>query len=416
MLRPSPKHRPATDTLGPSTCARSGSDRPPSPTEMTNTTAAHVLSGYRPAPEAYDEMVDSHGRVREHWAHVGAVLDGLGLAELHRRRAEAGSLLDDQGVTYNFKDAPPGGVTRWKLDPVPVVVTSEEWARTESAVVQRAELLNLVLTDLYGPRRLVGRGLLPPEVVYGHPGFLRACAQVRIPGAQQLFTLAVDVARDRDGSSWVLADRAQAPSGAGYALANRVVTSRVFPSVYRDSQVHRLAPFFRALRAGLEAVAPPSAEEPRIVVLSPGPRSETAFEHAFLSATLGYSLVEGADLTTRRDRVWVRSLGRLEAVDVILRRVDASFCDPLELRPDSRLGVPGLIEACRQGNVSVVNTLGSGLLENPGLLPFLPQLALHLLGEPLALPAVPTWWCGDTAGRSHVLANLPRLVMKPIAH
>ncbi|HLY81687.1 MAG TPA: circularly permuted type 2 ATP-grasp protein, partial [Acidimicrobiales bacterium] len=340
---------------------------------------------------------------------------GLGLAELHRRRAEAGSLLDDQGVTYNFKDAPPGGATRWKLDPVPVVVTSEEWARTESAVVQRAELLNLVLTDLYGPRRLVGRGLLPPEVVYGHPGFLRACAQVRIPGAQQLFTLAVDVARDRDGSSWVLADRAQAPSGAGYALANRVVTSRVFPSVYRDSQVHRLAPFFRALRAGLEAVAPPSAEEPRIVVLSPGPRSETAFEHAFLSATLGYSLVEGADLTTRRDRVWVRSLGRLEAVDVILRRVDASFCDPLELRPDSRLGVPGLIEACRQGTVSVVNTLGSGLLENPGLLPFLPQLALHLLGEPLALPAVPTWWCGDPAGRSHVLANLPRLVMKPIA-
>jgi uncharacterized circularly permuted ATP-grasp superfamily protein/uncharacterized alpha-E superfamily protein len=382
---------------------------------MTDTAAADLLSSYRPAPGAYDEMVDSRGQVREHWAHVGAVLDGLGMAELQRRRTEAGSLLDDQGVTYNPLGAPSDGLTRWKLDPLPIVVTSEDWAQIEAAVVQRAELLNLVLTDLYGPRALIGRGLLPPEPVYGHPEFLRAWDQILIPGSQQLFTLAVDVARDREGTSWVLADRAQAPSGTGYALANRVVTSRVFPSVYRDAQVHRLAPFFRALRAGLEAVAPPTAQQPRIVVLSPGPHSETAFEHAFLAATLGYSLVEGADLTVRQGRVWVRSLGRLEPVDVILRRVDAWFCDPLELRPDSHLGVPGLVEACRQGSVTIVNTLGSGVLENPALLPFLPRLAEALLGEPLAVPSVPTWWCGDAAGRSHVLANLERLVVKPVA-
>ncbi|MGH9022918.1 MAG: circularly permuted type 2 ATP-grasp protein, partial [Acidimicrobiia bacterium] len=190
---------------------------------------------------------------------------------------------------------------------------------------------------------------------------------------------------------------------------------RVFPSLYRDSQVHRLAPFFRMLRASLQGVAPPGTDDPRIVLLSPGPWSETAFEHSYLASYLGYPLVEGADLTVRDGRVWLRSLGRLERVDVILRRTDAWFCDPLELRPDSKLGVPGLVEAARLGGVSIVNTLGSGVLENPGLLPYLPRLAEQLLGEQLLLPSVPTWWCGDEEGRRHVLANLDRLVIKPIA-
>ncbi|MDQ1488775.1 MAG: hypothetical protein QOJ23_1289, partial [Actinomycetota bacterium] len=242
----------------------------------------------------------------------------------------------------------------------------------------------------------------------------RPCDQIRIPGSQQLFTVATDVARDSDGQFWVLADRAQAPSGAGYALQNRSVVSRVFPSLHRDAQVHRLAPFFRALRAGLEAVAPPSTREPRIVILTPGPLAETAFEHALLASRLGYSLVEGSDLTFRDGRIWVRSLARKEQVDVILRRVDSGFCDPLELRPDSQLGVPGLVEACRRGTVTVVNTLGSSVLENPGLLPFLPRLAQTLLGAELEMPSIPTWWCGDPAGLDHVLTNLEHLVLKPL--
>lgn len=259
------------------------------------------------------------------------------------------------------------------------------------------------------------RRLLPPELVYGHPGFLRPCDQIRIPGPQQLLTCAIDVARDADGSTWVLADRTQAPSGAGYALENRVVISRVFPSLYRDAQVHRLAPFFRALRASLVGVAPPTATDPRVVVLTPGSLSETAFEHAFLASYLGYPLVEGNDLTVREGRLWFRSLGRLEPVDVVLRRVDTWFCDPLELRPDSRLGVPGLVEACRRGTVSVVNTLGSGVLENPALMAFLPKLSEALLGQELHLPCVPTWWCGDRLSRKHVLAHLDQLVIKPVA-
>jgi uncharacterized circularly permuted ATP-grasp superfamily protein/uncharacterized alpha-E superfamily protein len=373
-----------------------------------------LTRAYRLAEPGYDEMVDGLGQVRDHWAHLGDVLDGLGAAELRRRQAETARLLDDEGVTYTGQNDATRAVQRWQLDPLPLLITSTEWARIESAVIQRAELLNIVLTDLYGARDLIRRGLIPPELVYGHGGFLRQCDQVRIPGPLQLFTVGADLARDDKGSWWVLADRAQAPSGAGYALENRVVVSRVFPSLYRNAQVHRLDPFFRALRAGLQAVAPPATDDPRIVLLTPGPHSATAFEHALVAARLGYSLVEGSDLMVQDGRVWVRSLRDPEPVDVILRRVDAWYCDPLELQPDSYVGVPGLIEACRRGTVSVVNTLGSAILENPGILALLPRLATELLGYPLELPSVPTWWCGDENARRYVVNHMDRLTLKPV--
>ena len=395
---------------------------------MTLSSPPDLLASYRPLPGAYDEMLTPDGRIREHWVHAGRVIDALGLDELLDRRTEAYRLLDDDGVTYNVygpdqaataatatANATAPTIAPWGLDPVPVLLASDEWAGVELGVIQRAELLNLVLSDLYGPRQLLRRGLLPAELVLGHPGFFRQCDQIRLPGSQQLFTTAVDLARDSSGRCTVLADHTQSPSGAGYALENRVVVSRVLPSLYRDSQVHRLAGFFRMLRASLQELAPPGTDDPRVVLLSPGPWSETAFEHAYLASYLGYTLVESTDLTVRDGRVWLRSLGRLERVDVILRRTDAWFCDPLELRPDSRLGVPGLVEAARLGGVSIVNTLGSGVLENPGLMPYLPRLAEYLLGEKLLLPSVPTWWCGDDEGRRHVLAHLDELVIKPIA-
>jgi uncharacterized circularly permuted ATP-grasp superfamily protein/uncharacterized alpha-E superfamily protein len=387
---------------------------------MTIAPPTELLSSYHPVAGSYDEMFTPDGEAREHWGHAGNVIGNLGLQELLHRSSEARRLLDDDGVTYNVygqegpADAGTPSAAPWALDPLPVLLASQEWAAVELGVIQRAELLNLVLTDLYGPRDLLRRGVLPAELVFGHAGFLRQCDQIRLPGNQQLFNMAVDLVRDAAGEFSVLADFTQAPSGAGYALENRVVVSRVLPSLYRDSQVHRLAPFFRTLRASLQDVAPPDADDPRIVLLSPGPWSETAFEHAYLASHLGYALVEGADLTVREGRVWMRSLRNLERVDVIIRRTDAWFCDPLELRPDSRLGVPGLVEVARLGGVSIVNTLGSGVLENPGLLPYLPRLAQHLLGEQLLMPSVPTWWCGDEDGRQHVLANLERLVVKPI--
>ena len=370
--------------------------------------------GYRPPQGVFDELSDAGG-VRSHWAHVARTLDHLGPLELTARANEARRLLADDGVTYNDVSGASPEVRSWILDPVPVVVSAEEWAGIEVGLAQRAELLDLVLSDLYGPRRLMAEGVLPPEVVYGHPGFLRQCDAIRLPGEHQLFNAAFDLARDADGAWTVLSDRTQAPSGMGYALENRVVVSRVLPDMYREAEVVRLAPFFRELRAALQRVAPAQVEVPRIVVLTPGPWSETAYEHGAIATYLGYPLVQGSDLRVRDGRVWVRTLGRLEPVHVILRRVDPPWCDPLELRPESTLGAPGLLEACRVGNVSVVNTLGSGVLENPALLAFLPALSEALLGQPLKMPSARTLWCGDPESLREVLGRLDELVLKSVS-
>ena len=371
-----------------------------------------ALVSYRPLSGSYDEMIDPRGVRRRHWERVGASIGSLTASELRSSADEAQRLLESDGVSYN--PAARDSTNRWNLDPVPTIISSDEWAGLETAIAQRAQLLDLILCDLYGPRDLIKHGLIPPEVVYGHPGFLRECDGIRIPGSHQLFLTATNIARDDEGQRVALSDRTQAPSGAGYALENRTVVSRVFSRIYRDTEVHRLAPFFRTLRSSLRLVAPAHVDVPRVVLLTPGPRSETAFEHAMLASYLGYPLVKGPDLRVRDGQVWMQTLGRLEPVHVILRRVDAGYCDPLELRPDSQLGVPGLLEACRLGNVSIVNTVGSGVLENPALLPLLPALAHHLLDESLKLPSVATWWCGEPTSLSHVLTNLHQLVIKPI--
>ncbi len=379
---------------------------------MTST-APQTSPTYSPLAGCYDEMLDHGGAPRAHWQQLAGAFAELGVDELLRRQQEAARLLDQDGVIYNAYrgSAHPG--RHWLLDPVPTVVSSREWETIESGVIERAELLNLILDDLYGERELLRRRLLPPAVVLGHTGFLRACDQIRVRGSQQLFTYAADLGRDRQGRWAVISDRTQAPSGSGYALENRTVISRVLPSLFRHSQVHRLAPFFRSLRTSLQEVAPAAAEDPRIVVLTPGPLNETAFEHAVLASSLGYPLVQGRDLTVRGDRVWMRSVGQLEPVDVILRRVDGWFCDPLELKPDSQLGVPGLLETARSGNLSIVNTVGSSILENPALMAFLPRLSEHLLGAPLRLPSAPTWWCGEDESRTYVLERLDRLILRP---
>jgi uncharacterized circularly permuted ATP-grasp superfamily protein/uncharacterized alpha-E superfamily protein len=374
--------------------------------------AASLTAAYAGLPSGWDEMTSTEGVVRDPWREVGAVADLLGLDGLQARRAEAASLLESDGVTYRSLTT---GVERpWELDPIPLLVPDAEWAALEAGLVQRAELLDAVLTDLYDQRRLISEGLLPPEVVFGHDGFVRAADQVRLPGPHQLFLAGVDLVRSPAGQWLVLGDRTQAPSGAGYAMENRRVVSRLLPGLYRDSRIQRLAPFFHAMRLGLQEIAPAGAEAPHVVLLTPGAQSETAFDQSFLSSLLGYPLVVGSDLTVRGGRVWARTLGRLEPVDVILRRVDASYADPLELRPDSQLGVPGLLEAARRGTVSIVNGIGSGAIENRGLLPFLPGLCRALLDQPLLVPSVPTWWCGDPVSRSHVRSQLEHLVVKPI--
>jgi uncharacterized circularly permuted ATP-grasp superfamily protein len=369
---------------------------------------------YCAPPEVYDEMCSAPGSPRPHWDYVIRALGALGTQELGRRAQEARRLLRDNGVTYNVYHASRGEERPWVLDPIPVLLTSQEWSTVETGLSQRAELLNLILADLYGPKRLIRQGLLPPELVYSYPGFLLPCEGIRPTSERYLSLYTADLARAPSGSFWVIGDRTQAPSGAGDALENRVVLSRVLPSLYRDAQVHRLALFFRTLRATLVAMAPRSQDNPRIVLLTPGPGNETYFEHAYLAQYLDYTLVQGGDLTVRDGRVWLKTLDGLQPVEVILRRVDDTFCDPLELRKDSLLGTPGLVQAARLKQIAIANPLGSGVLENPGLMAFLPGIARYLLGEELRIPSVATWWCGTKQECSYVLAHLERLVIKPI--
>ena len=302
----------------------------------------------------------------------------------------------------------------WALDLVPLVLDQSEWDHLGAAVAQRVALLDLVSADLYGDRRLVSRGLVPAEVVLGSPSFLRACTGITVPGAHRLFTAAVDVVREPGGGFRAVADRAQAPSGLGYALVNRSALSAVLPTLHRTSGVERLAGFVRAIRAGVARAAPDGVDEPRVVILTPGPRSETYFEHAYLASYLGYPLVEGRDLVVQNNRVWLRSLAGLDPVDVVIRRVDDEWCDPVELRADSLLGVPGLVEVARRGRVAVLNPLGSGILESPALAGLLDELAPALLGEELRLRGPRSWWCGRNDGLSHVLATLDQLILLPV--
>jgi uncharacterized circularly permuted ATP-grasp superfamily protein/uncharacterized alpha-E superfamily protein len=370
---------------------------------------------YEPTAGLFDETRSDDGTVRPHWEYLARALQGLGTEELRRRRDEASRLLRENGVSYNVYDDPDGYNRVWDLDPIPLVIGSNEWAGIESGLIQRAELMDLILRDLYGPRELLRKGLLPPEMVFGHAGFLRPCDGVKLAGERQLILYSANLARGPDGNMWVLGDRTQAPSGAGYALENRMVITRILPSLFRDSRVHRVAVFFRALRQTLVSIAPPASREPRIVILTPGPRNETYFEHAYLASYLGYPLVQGDDLVVRNGRVWQRTLSDLQPVDVIIRRVDDDWCDPLELRAESRLGVTGLLECARRGTVSIANPLGSGLLENPALLAFLPAISRYFLGQPLRLSSVRTWWCGNPGELQHVLANLEHLVIKPLS-
>jgi uncharacterized circularly permuted ATP-grasp superfamily protein/uncharacterized alpha-E superfamily protein len=362
----------------------------------------------------YDEMYATENKALPHWERFMAALEAVGSEKLELRRREAQRLLRENGVTYNVYGDTQKLTRPWLLDPVPLLISNEEWAVIEAGLTQRAELLNLVLRDIYGKQSLLKKGLLPSELIFGHHGFLHPCVGAA-PNQQQHLTLySANLARGPNGRMWVLDDRTQAPSGSGYALENRTVMTRVLPDIFRETQVQRLSGFFKAMVRGLVNVAPHNKEDPRVVVLTPGPLNETYFEHAYLAAYLGFSLVQGGDLTVRDGHVWLKSLEGLQAVDVVVRRVDDTFCDPLELLSTSRLGVAGLLEVVRQGNVAIANPLGSSILENPGLLAFLPTLSRYFLNQELKLPSVATWWCGQRLERDFVLQNLENLVIKPI--
>ena len=375
--------------------------------------AGGLLAGYQPSQSAFDELLGDDGAIRAHFGKLVGDLEQFSTAELQRRSDTCQRLVHEQGITYNVYGDPRGMERPWQLDPIPFIIAPDEWRELEAGLIQRATLLNKILADCYGPQDLIRSRWLSPALVFAQPDFLRPCHNIRATADTFLNFYAADLARSPDGQWWVISDRTQIPTGAGYALANRLTTSRILPEPFRDNYVHRLAGFFREVQNSLVQLAPRLQDKARVVMLTPGPHNETYFEQAYLARYLGYMLVEGQDLTVRDHHVFLKTLTGLEQVDVILRRVDDDFCDPLELRNDSMLGVPGLIEAIRAGNVVVANALGSGLLESPAFMAFLPGLCRHVLGEKLRLPSVATWWCGQESAQEYVLEHLDELVVKP---
>ncbi|HET6970967.1 MAG TPA: circularly permuted type 2 ATP-grasp protein [Phenylobacterium sp.] len=367
------------------------------------------LAEYRPLPGVPDELFDATGQPRPSWLSFLREFAGFSPEELESRFGMSARHIRKSGASYRIYGE--DSERSWPLDPLPLILGQAEWNEIAAGVAQRANLIETVLQDLYGEGRLVADGALPAAAVTGSPDFLRALRGVKPPGGRFLQLYAADLGRGPDGRWWVMDDRTQAPSGAGYALENRLVVSRAYPNLYNNLHAHRLAPFFDALRKGLAAAADRS--DPRICLLTPGPFSQTYFEQAHLARYLGFLLVEGDDLVARDGKVYVRTIAGLKRADVILRRVDADFLDPLELNAASRLGTPGILEAIRAGGVAVLNMPGAGVMESRALLAFLPSLCRRLLGEELKLPNVATWWCGQPHEREHVEANLDHLTVAP---
>jgi uncharacterized circularly permuted ATP-grasp superfamily protein/uncharacterized alpha-E superfamily protein len=366
--------------------------------------------GYAPLPGVADEMVDTHGEVRPVWRHFLKALDHMDETDLAGRFARADRYLRDAGVFYRAYGKEAGTERAWPLSHIPVLIDEAEWENLSRGLTQRAELLEAVVADIYGKNELVANGLLPPALVASNSEFLRPLVGVQPAGQHFLHFISFEIGRGPDGNWWVLSDRTQAPSGAGFALENRVATTRAFSDVYAETHAHRLAGFFGAFRSTLQGN---KAAEDRIAVLTPGLANETYFEHAYIARYLGFMLLEGEDLTVVGGKVMVRTVAGLKPVGVLWRRLDAAFADPLELNQNSHIGTPGIVEALRSGSVSIVNALGAGVVETRAMLAFLPNICRQLLGSDPILPSIATWWCGQKNEREHVTQNIERMVIGP---
>tara|TARA_R110002050_G_scaffold24083_3_gene64295 strand:- start:58450 stop:61005 length:2556 start_codon:yes stop_codon:yes gene_type:complete len=373
-----------------------------------------LFENYFSNAKKYDEVLKPDMSINSNWEKLLSNLKQIGKENLLAKQNEINWLMDENGVTYNVYNDPKGLHRTWNLNIVPFIVHQNEWGTIEKGITQRAELINLILKDIYGKRELIKNGIIPQEVIFAHRGFLRQCDQIQYKTAKNLLIYSADLARGPDGRMWVVNDRTQAPSGMGYALENRYSLSRVVPNVFQDINVKQPSHFFYEFNQMLIEAAPQNKENPNIVILTPGPHNETYFEHAYMASFLGYPLVTGNDLVVRNGKLWMKTLKELKQVDVILRRVDDVFMDPLELREDSYLGVAGLLDVVREQKVAIVNPVGSGILENSGLIPFMNVICKYFFKEDLILPQIASWWCGQKKERDYVLNHLKDLVVKRI--
>jgi uncharacterized circularly permuted ATP-grasp superfamily protein/uncharacterized alpha-E superfamily protein len=374
-----------------------------------------VCASIAPAQQGhYDELRLDGSTFRQPWAKLFSTIGPQALAQLADSARTVERVIAENGITYNVFVDKQDQARPWSLNPLPMLIEPEDWRHIEAGLSQRARLLNHVVGDVYHDRDLLASTYLPSALVLGNPGYLHAMQGVSVPDNIYLHVIAFDLARDDQGQWWVIGQRTQSPSGLGYVLENRLIISRLFPQAYRDMRVQHLASSYQRLLAALEAQAKALADgSPRFVFLTPGPYSETYFEHAYLARYLGIPLVEGPDLTVRQNQLFLKTVHGLQRIHGLMRRLDDDFCDPLELRADSAIGIPGLLQVVRSGNVVMANALGTGFLESPAIQGFLPAICEHLFGEPLLMPSLHTWWCGETAAWKDVSPQLHTQVIKP---
>lgn len=371
------------------------------------------MDSYLAPAGAYDEFIDQAGKPRSHWQTAAEQFGQIDKTEWQQKQQQLDGLISENGITYNVYQENEANQRPWSMDMLPLVLESKEISKLEAALSQRAHLLNLVLGDVYGRQTLLRSGAMDPYILYANPSFLHPCHGLVSNRQRHIQIYAADIARAPDGNWWVLGDRVEAASGLGYALANRMLMSRLMPKVMQKMDVRSLQPFVNDFTRAIESLSPYRADSPNVALLSPGPSNETYFEQSFLARNLGYTLAEGADLTVRNNQLFMKTIGGVQRVDVLLRRIDSAWSDPLEMRSESMIGVPGLVNAVRQGNLAVANSLGSAFVETTSMLAFLPWFSRNFLGESLEIPSVATWWCGQESEKKFVIENLHRLAVKP---
>ncbi len=363
---------------------------------------------------SFDEMFDENCNIKEHWREMANALTNAGIKQLEQKQFEIDWRLEDNGVTYNIYNDPDGTNRKWNLDPIPFILQEKEWDEVAIGLKQRAKLLDLIFKDIYSEQKLLKDGIIPPEIIFSHKGFIPEAVGFSNKDNYSLKFYAADISRGPDGKFWLINDRTSAPSGLGYAIENRLTMNSIANELYPNISTKKLANFIDGFKKMLKTSTKKQQENPLIVLLTPGPHNETYFEHSYLSAFLDLTLVQGEDLLARDNHIWLKNLNGLKRVDGIVRRVDDRYCDPLELKNDSRLGVTGLLNVARNDNISMINPIGIGILENHGLNPFMKNICKYFLNEELILPQIATWWCGQEGELEYVLENISSLIVKKI--
>ena len=372
------------------------------------THAAYDLGGF------WDEMFEADGRVREHYVRLAGRLATLSPQDVTRRQLAAELSFQARGITFAVNQDPGGLEKIIPFDLIPRIITAEEWRRIERGLEQRVRALNLFLHDVYHEQRILGSGLVPPELILGARGYRREFRGVEVPRGVYTHVVGSDLVRDASGEFYVLEDNLRTPSGVSYVVENRRVMKRVWPQIFADHDIRPVEGYPQDLLDVLRAVAQPIAQEPTVVLLTPGVHNSAFFEHAFLAKAMGIEMVQGSDLFVDDATVYMRTTSGRQRVDVIYRRIDDDFLDPLAFRQDSLLGVPGLLATYRMGRVSLANAIGTGVADDKAIYAYVPTIIKYYLGEDEILPNVKTYVAADPLERAYILEHIEELVVKSV--